>query len=86
MKGAKPIRPIEVLASSKWLTLAEALEYARIRSRNTILKLVRSGKIYGTKPAGKGEYIFDRESIDRYYSAERDETRIYFDKLKNKWI
>lgn len=80
MKTAKEIRPYEILVTARWITLAEALVYSCIKSRNTFLKLINTGKIYGTKR--DGEYIVDRESIDRYYNAERDEARIHLTKIR----
>lgn len=60
---------IPFLGTMKWLSLDEACLYAR-KSRNTILDLIKEGKIYGTKAEG-GEWIVDRESIDAYYNEER---------------
>jgi len=60
---------IPYLSTMKWLSLDEACVYAR-KSRNTMLDLVKEGKIYGTKAEG-GEWIVDRESIDVYYNEER---------------
>ncbi len=72
MKVRKQIRPIEVLATARWITLAEACEYMCVRSVKTVKSLILAGKIYGTK---RGEWIIDRESIDRYYNEERDKRR-----------
>jgi excisionase family DNA binding protein len=60
---------IPFLGSMKWLTLAEACIYAR-KSRNTLLDLIKEGRIYGTKAEG-GEWIIDRETIDAHYNEER---------------
>ena len=57
----------------KWLTLQEACTYSR-RSSNTMKRLILQGKIYGSKK--EGEWIVDRESIDGYFNADRDEARI----------
>lgn len=72
MKVSKPIRPIEVLATARWITLQEACAYMCLKSIKTVKGLILEGKIYGTK---KGEWIIDRESIDKYYNEERDKRR-----------
>jgi predicted site-specific integrase-resolvase len=51
----------------KWLSLPEACAYAR-RSRNTLLRHIREGKIIASKPDGR--WIVDRESIDSFYQPE----------------
>ncbi len=73
MKTTKTITDMARLNCMKWLTLHEACIYAR-RSSNTIKKLVLEGKIYASKKGG--EWIVDRESIDRYFYTERDDLRI----------
>ena len=55
--------------TKKWLTLEEAKDYARVKSRNTIMEWVNAGYIYGFKRSGS--WIIDRESIDDWYSSER---------------
>ena len=53
---------------SRWLTIKEACEYARIK-RDTLMKWLDEGYIYGSKRSGK--WIVDRKSIDNYYNEER---------------
>ena len=53
---------------SRWLTVKEACEYAKIK-RDTLMKWVNEGYIYGNKRSGK--WIIDRDSIDSYYNSER---------------
>lgn len=43
-----------------------------LKSIKTVKGLILEGKIYGTK---KGEWVVDRESIDKYYNEERDKRR-----------
>lgn len=83
IKNKMPALVLPYLASMKWLTLSEARIYAR-KSRNTILKLVKEMKIYGTKAEG-GDYIVDRESIDAYYNCEKDDLRDKLSSLKRLW-
>ena len=73
MKTTKGIKDRGILQTIRWLTLAEACLYSR-RSNNTLKKLIRENQIYGTKKGG--EWIVDRESIDAFYNADRDEMRI----------
>ena len=48
--------------------MPEALEYARIRSKATMLKWLNNGFVYGFKRSGT--WIIDRESIDKWYASE----------------
>jgi len=53
----------------RWLTLREAMKYARVKSANTIKRWIDEGYIYGFKRSG--EWIVDRESIDDWYGSEK---------------
>jgi hypothetical protein len=57
----------------RWLTMQEAQAYAKVRSIDTIKKWVREGLIYGRPRSGRGDWIIDRNSIDRFYLEERVE-------------
>ena len=57
----------------RWLTMKEAMEYARVKSINTMKKWIDEGLIYGRPRSGRGDWIIDRESIDRYYLEEKIE-------------
>ena len=72
---------IPYLSTMKWLSLQEACIYAR-KSRNTILELIKTGKIYGTKPEGMGDYVVDRESIDKFFDIERNERRLHLTNIR----
>ena len=65
----------EIIAAEKitgrWLSLSEAMEYAKVKSSNTIKKWIDEGYIYGFKRSG--EWIIDRDTIDDWYSSERRE-------------
>ncbi|VVS91037.1 helix-turn-helix domain-containing protein [Desulfoluna spongiiphila] len=51
----------------RWLTLEEAVEYARA-SKNSLRRWIDAGHIYAFRRTGK--LIVDRESIDAWYSSE----------------
>jgi len=55
----------------RWLTMAEAMEYAKVKSRKTITKWVEEGHIYGRPRSGRGDWIIDRASIDLFYLEEK---------------
>jgi hypothetical protein len=65
-------KKIEAIAAmippGKWLTLKEAMQYAKVKSTDTIRRWIAEGHIYGFKRSG--EWIVDRESIDDWYSSE----------------
>ncbi|MEI6153815.1 MAG: helix-turn-helix domain-containing protein [Deltaproteobacteria bacterium] len=50
----------------RWLSLSEASKYCPL-SRQTLLRLVEKGDIYGRYTGGK--WCVDRESIDVYFLA-----------------
>ena len=52
----------------RWLTMNEALEYAKVRSVKTIKMWIDKGYIYGFKRSGS--WIIDRQSIDDWYSSD----------------
>ena len=68
---AKEIEAIISVKSNpgRWLTLHEAMEYAKVKSANTIKKWINEGYIYGFKRSG--EWIIDLESIDEWYNSEK---------------
>ena len=54
----------------RWLTMNEALEYAKVKSVKTLKKWINKGYIYGDKRTGS--WIIDRQSIDDWYSSDSD--------------
>lgn len=67
-------KEIEAIISARslpgrWLTLREAMRYAKVKSPNTIKKWIDDGLIYAFKRSGK--WIVDRESIDDWYNSEK---------------
>lgn len=55
----------------RWLTMSEAMGYAKVKSINTMKKWVEEGRIYGRPRSGRGDWIIDRESIDQFYLEEK---------------
>ena len=53
----------------RWLTMNEALEYAKVKSVKTLKMWVDKGYIYGNKRTGS--WIFDRQSIDDWYLSDK---------------
>jgi len=63
LKRIIPIEPI-----GRWLNMAEATEYAKIKSK-TMKKWLDEGYIYGFKRSG--QWIIDRQSIDDWYLSDK---------------
>lgn len=80
MKISKEIRPLEVLLTARWLTMAEAASYAR-GSIKTIRRWLADGLIYGQKA---GEWRIDRESIDKYFLRARADVDKLQEKMKRR--
>jgi excisionase family DNA binding protein len=57
------------LSPGRWLTMDEAMAYAKVKSPNTIRKWIDDGQIYAHKRSG--HWIVDRESIDDWFSSEK---------------
>jgi len=57
------------LCPGRWLTLKEAMSYAKVKSVGTIRVWISNGFIYAHKRSG--QWIVDRESIDNWYSSEK---------------
>jgi hypothetical protein len=58
----------EGMYPGRWLTLREAMDYAKVRSVNTIKRWIDQGYIYGHKRSG--HWIVDRQSIDDWFLSE----------------
>ena len=52
----------------RWLTMKEAMTYAKVKSVNPIKKWIVEGYIYAHKRTGS--WIIDRQSIDDWYLAD----------------
>jgi len=52
----------------RWLTMKEALDYAKVKSVKTLKMWIDKGYIYGHKRTGN--WIIDRQSIDDWYSSD----------------
>jgi len=53
----------------RWLSIDEAMVYAKIKSRSTIMVWINRGYIYAHKRTGS--WIVDRESIDKWYQSSK---------------
>lgn len=62
-------QPAASVCFGRWLTLKEAMAYAKVKSRDTIMKWIDEGFVYAFKRSG--EWIVDRESIDDWFLSER---------------
>jgi hypothetical protein len=82
MKTQKPNKPEEPadlivreeanatpMPIGRWLTMKEAMTYAKVKSVNTIKKWITEGYIYAHKRTGS--WIVDRQSIDDWYLADK---------------
>ena len=52
----------------KWVTLSEASQLLR-RCRQTVVKLIEEGEIYGTNKGGR--WLIERASIDSYLYEDK---------------
>lgn len=61
------ILPPEENPPARWIGLKEASKYARI-GKNRLINLAQAGIVTGGQDSDnkRGDWIFDRESIDRY--------------------
>jgi len=57
------------LIPGRWLTLKEAMRYAKVKSPNTIIAWITEGYIYGHKRSGM--WIIDRTSIDDWFLSDK---------------
>ena len=63
-------RILEAQPLRRWLTLSEAMRYAKVKSRDTIRRWIDEGYIYAHKRTG--QWIVDRESIDDWFGSQKD--------------
>ena len=57
------------LSYGRWMTFKEAMAYAKVKSKTTMLKWINEGYIYGFKRSG--EWIIDKESIDDWFLSDK---------------
>jgi len=66
------LRPHLANTTPKWLSMAEACQYAGGISRETMSRLIDEGYVYAKKLAEKnGKLIIDRETIDAFLNDGR---------------
>jgi len=56
----------ERLTTPRWLKLRQAVQYAGIGKTN-MARLLKAGEIDGYQNNDRGDWIVDKESIDRYH-------------------
>lgn len=61
------------IAPGRWLTLNEAMAYAKIKSRRRIMEMINRGDIYAyrgdTETERGGNWLVDRITIDKLYES-----------------
>jgi len=60
---------LSIPTSGRWLSIDEAMAYAKVKSRSTIMVWINKGHIYAHKRTGS--WIVDRESIDKWYQSSK---------------
>lgn len=60
---------LSIAHMGRWLTVKEAMAYAKVKSVNTIREWIKQGYIKGHKRGGNGDWIIDRQSIDDWYQG-----------------
>jgi len=71
----------ERLTIPRWLTIKQAAAYANIGQKR-LKALADAGEIGGyQEDTGRGDWIFDKESIDKYRSRPLQETSVRFNKI-----
>ena len=74
----------ERIVTPRWLTLKQAVVYSNIGQKRLKL-LADAGEVAGyQEDTGRGDWIFDKESIDKYRSRPLHETNIRFNKLLDR--
>ncbi len=64
----------------RWLKLKQAVEYGSMGEKR-LKKLAMNGEIDGYPENRRGDWIFDRYSIDKYRLKPIEETNVRFKKL-----
>lgn len=59
--------------TDRWMLRREAADYLKI-GVSTLDRLVREGKIHKFTATGKRQVMFDREQLDAYVRASREDT------------
>lgn len=74
----------ERIITPRWMTLKQAVAYANIGQKR-MKALADAGEIAGyQEDTGRGDWIFDKESIDRYRSRPLQETNVRFNKILDR--
>jgi len=74
----------ERIITPRWMTLRQAAVYANIGQKR-LKALADAGEIAGyQEDTGRGDWIFDKESIDRFRSRPLAETSVRFNKILDR--
>lgn len=74
----------ERIITPRWLKLGQAAAYANIGQKR-LKALADAGEIAGyQEDTGRGDWIFDKESIDEYRSRPLAETSVRFQKILDR--
>lgn len=72
------------LTIPRWLTIRQAAAYSNIGQKR-LKALADAGEIGGyQEDTGRADWIFDKESIDRYRSRPLQETNVRFNKILDR--
>ena len=69
-----------ILFQPRWLKLRQASQYSTIGIKR-LKKLAEAGEVYARQGNDRGDWIFDKESIDKYMLAPGKEHKARSEKL-----
>jgi hypothetical protein len=75
----------ERLTTPRWLRMRQAVQYAGV-GKTEMLKLLRSGDIAGYQRNDRGDWIVDKDSIDKYHEINMYSDDKVLDVLREKYI
>ena len=70
------IIPEQASVDARWISLKEAAQYSNIGQKR-LISLAESSAVVGFKDpdSGRGDWVFDRESLDEYRLNQADPSR-----------
>ncbi len=75
----------ERLTTPRWLRMRQAVQYAGV-GKTEMLKLLRAGEVAGYQRNDRGDWIVDKESIDKYHEINMYSDDKILDVLREKYI
>ncbi len=74
----------ERIITPRWMTIKQAAAYSNIGQKR-LKSLADTGEIAGyQEDTGRGDWIFDKDSIDEYRSRPLAETNVRFQKILDR--